>query len=288
MSGSDYDARMVGFPCDRNRFGVVPVRSLRPLPTLLLAVAGLGLSTTPCSAQKKAPDGAKVLLLTGGAREHHGYRAQAFYLANLLEDTKRYQVTIVEDAAILESPALAKYDIIFVNADRRDPEFKLSPAQQAGLVAAVKGGKGYITIHGGNNAAVDWSEDFREMLGGVFSHETKGGTLPDSKTKKGTFTVKIADSSHPITKGLSDFELVDELYYQLQMKPGITPLVTIDYDKQTWPAAWTRDYGKGKVFHTVMGHRDFGPDKADPTQNANLAKLLVQGIDWVAEGIRKP
>ena len=41
MSGSDYDARMVGFPCDRNRFGVVPVRSLRPLPTLLLAVAGL-------------------------------------------------------------------------------------------------------------------------------------------------------------------------------------------------------------------------------------------------------
>ncbi len=263
------------------------MRAHRPLP-FLLALTVLCLTCTPSHAQKKAPDGAKVLLLTGGAREHHGYRDQAFYLANLLEDTKRYQVTIVEDGGILESPSLAKYDIIFVNADRRDPEFKLTKAQQEGLVAAVKNGKGYISVHGADNAAPDWNDEFREMLGGVFSHDTKGGTLPDSKVKKGTYTVKIADSSHKVTRGISDFELADELYYQLQMKPGVQPLATIDYDKGTWPVAWTRDFGKGKVFHLVLGHRDFGPNKSDPTTNPNLAKLLVQGVDWVSEGIRKP
>ncbi|MEJ7806293.1 MAG: TonB-dependent receptor plug domain-containing protein, partial [Telluria sp.] len=40
-----------------------------------------------------APDGAKVLLLSGGQRQHHGYRDQAFYLSRTLEDTGRYQVT---------------------------------------------------------------------------------------------------------------------------------------------------------------------------------------------------
>ena len=42
-----------------------------------LAVMGTG----PASAQKKVPDGKAVLLLSGGQREHHGYRDQAFYLA---------------------------------------------------------------------------------------------------------------------------------------------------------------------------------------------------------------
>ena len=51
------------------------------------------------------------------------------------------------------------------------------------------------------------------MLGGIFSHVGQ----PDGKTRKGTYTVKIADTSSPITQGLKDFTLKDELYYQLQM-----------------------------------------------------------------------
>ena len=78
-----------------------------PRRTLALGLV-LAMAATPALAQKKAPDGAKVLLLSGGQREHHGYRDQAFSLASLLEDTGRYQVTIVEDAAILETPAMGR------------------------------------------------------------------------------------------------------------------------------------------------------------------------------------
>jgi hypothetical protein len=122
------------------------------------------------------------------------------------------------------------------------------------------------------------------MLGGVFSHVG----LPDSKTKQGTFTVKITNPDHPITRGLNDFELKDELYYKLQMQPGVEKeaLATIDFDNGTWPVAWTRVYGKGRVFHTPLGHRSFGPGKDDPLANKNLGKLVVQGVDWVAEGRR--
>lgn len=254
--------------------------SLNRIVAVALAVALSWAAAPVASAQKKAPGGTKVLFLTGGQREHHGYRDQAFYLSNVLENTGRYEVTINEDGAILETPAMAKYDLIIVNSDRRDPEFKFTPGQQAALLAWVKTGHGFVAIHGADNAAPDWLPEWRDMLGGVFSHVG----LPDSKTKKGEFTIKIARTDHPITKGLSDFRLKDELYYHIQMRDDVEPLATTDHDGGTWPVAWTRTYGSGRIFHTPLGHRDFGPGKDDPIQNPNLLKLVLQGIDWVARG----
>jgi uncharacterized protein len=254
--------------------------STRTLLTVVLALSFAGLTTEPAWAQKKNPDGAKVLLLSGGQRQHHGYRDQAFYLASALEDTGRYQVTIAEDAAILDTPALSKYDLMIACADRRDDEFKFTKAQQEALVSFVRSGHGYVSIHGADNAAPDWLPDLREMLGGVFSHVGQ----PDGKVRKGTYRIKIADTSHAVTRGLADFDLNDELYYHMQMQPGVEPLATTEYDGGTWPVAWTRTFGRGRVFHTPLGHRDFGPNKDDPLRNPSLFKLVVQGIDWVAEG----
>jgi uncharacterized protein len=249
-----------------------------PHRRLVLALALAAIAPAAALAQKKNPDGTPVLLLSGGQRQHHGYREQAYALSKALEDTGRYRVTIVEDAAILETPALAKYALIILTADRRDDEFKFTPPQQKALLDHVKSGHGFVSIHGADNAAKDWLPEWREMLGGVFSHVG----LPDSKTKKGNFTVKVADTGHPITRGVQDFPLSDELYYHIQMQPGVEPLLTIDHDGGTWPVAWTRTFGAGRVFHTPLGHRDFGPDKPDPLQDPNLAKVLLQGIDWVA------
>jgi len=67
---------------------------------------------------------------------------------------------------------------------------------------------------------------------------------------------------------------------------NVKPLATIQYNGVTWPVAWTYGYGKGRVFHTSLGHRSFGPGKDDPLRNSNLAKLVLQGIDWAAE-VRK-
>ncbi len=246
----------------------------------VLCVIASGCLAHPAPAQKAAPNGAKVFLLSGGKRQHHGYRDQALYLASSLENTGRFQVTIGEDAAILETPTMRKYDVIIVAADRRDDEFKFTESQQNAIFELVRSGLGYISIHGADNAAKDWLPAWKEMLGGVFSHNG----LPDGKTRKGTYTVKIADHTTPITQGLKDFKIKDELYYHLQMQPDVQPIATIEYEGVDWPVAWTRSFGKGRVFHTVLGHRDFGPDKDDPLRNPDLNRLIVQAADWVAAG----
>jgi type 1 glutamine amidotransferase len=245
-----------------------------------LSVVLIAGQAEPALAQKKAPGGSKIFLLSGGQRQHHGYREQAFYLAEALENTGRFEVTICEDAAVLESPAIRKYDLLIVAADRRDPEFKFTKNQQEAIFEYVRSGHGYVSIHGADNAAADWLPEWRDMLGGVFSHVGK----PDGKVRKGSYTVKIVDTSSPITQGLEDFPLKDELYYQVQMQPDVHPLATIEYNGVAWPVVWTRTFGKGRVFHTVLGHRDFGPGKDDPLRDPNLSRLIVQAVDWVAAG----
>ena len=116
---------------------------------LLLLLA----SVISAFAQKMVPEGAKVLLLSDGQRQHHGYRGQALYLSATLENTGRYQVTICEDAAILETPAMDKYDLLIVNADRHDDEFKFTRSQQEALFNYVRRGHGYVSLHVADNAA---------------------------------------------------------------------------------------------------------------------------------------
>lgn len=117
------------------------------------------------------------------------------------------------------------------------------------------------------------------MLGGVFSHIGQ----PDGKVRKGDYMVKIVDKSSSITRGLDAFPLKDELYYNMQMVAGVEPLATVEYSGTAWPVAWTRSFGRGRVFHLVLGHRDFGPGKDEPLRNPNLGRLLTQGVDWVAQ-----
>ena len=231
---------------------------------ITLGIVAIALADpAPAHAQKKNPDGTKVLLLSGGQREHHGYRDQAYSLARTLEDTGRYRVTIVEDAAVVETPALKKYDMIILTADRRDDEFKFTTAQQTAILDAVRGGTSFVSIHAADNAAKDWHPDWRAMLGGVFTHVG----LPDGKVKKGTYHVKIVDRDHPAARGLADFTLADELYYHMQLQSDVRPIATVDHDGGTWPVAWARTFGAGRVFHLTLGHRDFGPDKVDPLRD---------------------
>ena len=159
------------------------------------------------------------------------------------------------------------------------PSTSFSLDQQKALLAFVKAGHGYVSIHGADNAPGDWIPEWKQMLGGIYSHVG----LPDGKAIMGQNTrSRSPDRSSPVASGLDDFELADELYSNMQMLPDVKPIAVIDYKGTTWPVAWTWTYGTGKVFHTSLGHRGFGPGKDDPLANPHLKKLITQGVDHAA------
>jgi type 1 glutamine amidotransferase len=230
-------------------------------------------------AQQNVKSGAKVLMLSGGQRNHHAYRRQAYLLQKALEDTKQLEVTICEDAAILETPALAKYDLIVAMADRRDPEFHLTESQQKALLQFVHDGKGFFSLHGFCCAEQHWLPEMREMLGGVLSHV---GT-PDTKVKFGKYLLKISEPGHSITQEAKDFEHEDELYYYLQTQgEPIKPLVVAVHEGKEWPVLWTREYGKGKVCVSIFGHCGVQPKAKDPLEHEPFERLIVRAVLWTA------
>jgi type 1 glutamine amidotransferase len=245
---------------------------------LPLAAAVVLFYPSASPAQLKAPNGAKILLLSGGQRQHHGYRRQANLLQKVLEATKQFEVAICEDAAIVETPALAKYAAIVAMADRRDPEFRLTEGQQRAVLQYVREGKGFFSLHGFCCADPTWVPEMRELLGGVLAHF---GT-PDTKVKMSRFPLKITETGHVITRGVRDFEHEDELYYYLQTRGELKPLVVATFEGRDWPVLWTRSYGKGKVCVSVFGHCGYKPDARDPLEQAPFQKLVVQGIAWTA------
>jgi type 1 glutamine amidotransferase len=243
-----------------------------------LALFGLMVATPNAKAQQKVKGGAKVLMLSGGQRNHHAYRRQAFLLQKALEDTKQLEVTISEDAAILETPGLAKYDLIVAMADRRDPEFRLTDGQQRALLQFVHDGKGFFSLHGFCCAEQHWLPEMREMLGGVLSHV---GT-PNTKVRFGKYPLKISEPTHPITQGASDFEHEDELYYELQTQGEIKPLMVAVHEGKEWPVLWTREYGKGRVCVSVFGHCGVQAKAKDPLEHTPFQHLVVRGVLWTA------
>jgi hypothetical protein len=58
----------------------------------------------------------------------------------------------------------------------------------------------------------------------------RGEDLPSSGYRIGTFTVEVADSSHPICAGITDFTIDDELYFAPVLTDRITPFLTHDAD----------------------------------------------------------
>jgi type 1 glutamine amidotransferase len=246
--------------------------------SLSIAAAAVLLVAPAAPAQQNVPNGAKLLLLSGGQRNHHGYRRQAQLLQKALEDTKQFQVTICEDAAILETPALHKYDGIVATADRRDPEFHLTEPQQRALLRFVHDGKGFFSLHGFCCADRNWVPEMRQLLGGVLAHF---GT-PDTKVQFSKFPLKITDPSHPVVRGVDDFDHEDELYYYLQTQGELKPLAVAVFEDKEWPVLWTRTYGKGKVCVSVFGHCGVQPNAKDPLEREAFRRLVLQGIAWTA------
>ena len=105
------------------------------------------------------------------------------------------------------------------------------------------------------------------------------------------FTVEIAKTDHPITKGMpATFEhSVDELYQNSLLFPDCDVIVTSWSDpakdpKNTGkhePSVWVTKHGEGRVCNNALGH-----DVA-AMQDKGFQTLLIRGVEWAATGEAK-
>jgi type 1 glutamine amidotransferase len=215
---------------------------------------------------------ARILLVTGIDYPGHPWKETAPVLKAILEKDPRLTVRVAEDPAFLDSAALTNYDAVIIHfMDWETP----GPGEAAreNLQRFVAGGKGLMLTHFACGAwdNNEWPE-FARLAGRVWDPKLRG------HDPHGTFKVEIVDPVHPITKGLAPFETLDELYTCLA---GDAPIHVVakavsKVDQKEYPMGFVLDYGRGRVFHTPLGH------DARAYASPGVAEFMRRGCVWAA------
>ena len=218
----------------------------------------------------------RVLVVTGG----HGFKHKPFYnVFNSIPSITYDSLVQPQANALIASPEVNKYDVL-VFYDMPD---SITPTQQNAYINLLKKGTSMIFLHHSLVSYQNWPE-FVKIVGGQYhTHDVvvNGDTLKTSYDHDVTFPVKVEDKKHPVTRGISDFEIVDEVYNGAEILPGVKPLLSTTHPKSMRYLAWVNHYGNSDVIYIQLGH---GPSGYD---NPNFRKLIQQAIEWSAKQSKK-
>jgi len=239
----------------------------RQLLSTALVACALSAPGGSVSAAEKAEQEIRVVIVTGVDWPGHLWKETAPAVKEVLEKDRRFQVTVVEDPGFLASDELLKFDEVILHFKNYDPIPQEEKAK-ANLVKFVQQGNGLVVIHYASGAFDNWPE-FRNLVG-----RTQG----KRHDKRGPFTVKIVNHEHPITKRMQDFQADDELFIELTGDRPIEVLATAksNITGKDHPMAFMFNYGKGRVFHTTLGH------DAKAIRGSGTAELIRRGAAWAA------
>ena len=245
----------------------------------------------------------KALIVDG--QNNHDWKATTPVLKSLLEETGLFTVEVARSPAKKQpmdsfKPDFNKYDVIVSNytGDNWPKE------TQDALVDYMNNGGGLVIFHAADNAFPKWKE-WNEMIaiGGWGGRNEKSGPMVRYRDGKvvfdnspgpgGThgpqheFQVIIRDRQHAITAGLPEkwMHASDELYSKLRGPAKNMAILATAYADpakrgtgEHEPMLFTVRYGKGRVFHTVLGH---APEQM---RCVGFIVTLQRGTEWAATG----
>ena len=174
---------------------------------------------------------------------------------------------------------LTYFDAIFFFGVR---EIDLTPAQKADLLSFVRDdGKGFVATHAGATGFFSWPE-FGELLGGRFDEHPWG--IVDAR-------VIVEDKTSPISAHLPASFVVNDEHYQLKdfARDKVHILARLDASMLNlnaplvhrkdgdFPVAWTKTYGKGRVFYSTLGHH------RELWDEPWMQKMYFEALKWAME-----
>jgi len=248
----------------------------------------------------------RVLLLDGeSGGPYHNWQLTSAVMKKELEDAGIFDVTVATSPRFGEDfsnfkPDFNHYQVIVLNYDA--PDWPANLREQ--FEQYIKNGGGLVTVHAADNAFPNWPA-FNEMIGigGWRGRSEKSGPMwyfkdgklvsDDSPGLAGShgnrlpFLIEEREPEHPILKGLPRawMHAPDELYATLR-GPGknMTVLATAHSDPNNHgtghdePILMVLKYGKGRIFHTTMGH------DVTALSGVGFITTFQRGTEWAATG----
>ena len=265
----------------------------------LIAVVAVQLILVPSVSRANDHKGlAKIKLLLIDGQNNHDWKRCSPVMIDTLKATGRFSIdraTVAKEDIADFKPDFSKYDVVLSNYNG---EPWLQETQDS-FVKYIKKGGNLAVVHAADNSFPNWKE-FNEMIGlggwkgrnekdGPYVYWKDGKIVRDESKGRGgshgrpwEYKVVVREKKHPITRGLpTEFLMVKEELYDRLRGPAknMTVLATAFAEggsERHEPVLMTISYGKGRVFHTVMGHSH--------TSRGGVAfqETLIRGTEWAA------
>lgn len=148
---------------------------------------------------------------------------------------------------------------------------RLADAHAEALLAHVTGGGGLLACH---TAPICFDDDprWRALIGAAWSwHRSHHPPLGPAQVEP-----TAAGADHPLTSTTPPFDIVDEIYAELDLEDDVVPLLTSAVDGRPQPVLWARSVGRGRVVVDLLGHSPVAI--AQPEHEA----VLRRAIRWLA------
>ncbi|HYK92232.1 MAG TPA: ThuA domain-containing protein [Acidobacteriota bacterium] len=156
-------------------------------------------------------------------------------------------------------------------------ELPMDDQQKADLISFVKeDGKGFLGAHNATDTFYKWPA-YGEMIGGYFDGHPWNTFLA---------TVIVSDRSFPATRHFPEgFQLVDEIYQTKDFSPDkVRVLMKLDTSKVNMsakgvhskeiPITWVKEFGKGRVFYSGLGH------PPDVWARTDIRQMWLEAVKW--------
>ena len=231
------------------------------------------------------PDTHKTaLVVRGGWEGHRPVEATDMFIPHL--ERNGYAVRVEGSPAVYaDRQYMAGVDLVMQCVTMSTIE----RAEIDGLRAAVEAGTGLAGWHGGIADSYRATSDYLHLIGGQFGCHP--GKHPAERTGDQSdnyvphrVTMLPAAAEHPITAGITDFDLVTEQYWVLA-DDYIDVLATTTQARREWdpwhrevvsPALWTRRWGAGRVFVATPGH------SLDVLEEPSVRTIIERGLLWAS------
>ena len=132
-------------------------------------------------------------------------------------------------------------------------------------------GQGIVVLHHALLAYPQWST-WNEIVGIADRHLST--YQHDEKLR-----IQVVDHSHPITKGLADWVMVDETYLMANAAGDNHVLLKTDHQQSMETVAWVRRNKNNRVFCLQSGHDH------QTWEDENFKTVLERGIVWSCGGV---